>query len=374
MHHSLDHVPGRPRERGLRGEPGQREQGEQHAQLHRDTSVAGGRAILHQRGDTLMRRLAGSAALLVLAFALFAAWGLRFRRAPEPMLPGSLIGGSLEHGGRARTWHAYLPAQRAAAPALVFVLHGSGGDWAQARGGYAYDFDALAEAEGFIPIYPDGFESHWNDCRKAGPYAANTLDVDDVGFFRALVAKLVAEHGADRSRVFATGISNGGQMALRLALEAPDLVRAVAPVAASLPAERNMDCKPAGRPVSVLIMNGTADPMNPFDGGDVALYGLVGNRGAVLSSEESIDYFRDLAGHTQAPELETLPDLDPGDASTVEVKRWRAAGHKSVALYAIQNGGHNAPSPALEIPRLFGPTNHDISAAHEMWRFFAEAP
>ena len=197
-----------------------------------------------------MRRLAWAAAAVVLGLALFAAWGLRFRRAPEPTLPGSLVAGSLDHGGRTRTWHAYLPAQRAAAPALVFVLHGSNGDWIQARTGYAYDFDALAETEGFIPIYPDGFEGHWNDCRKAGPYAANALDIDDVGFLRALVEKFAAEHGVDRRRVFATGISNGGQMALRLALEAPELVRAVAPVAASLPAANNLDCKPAGRPVS----------------------------------------------------------------------------------------------------------------------------
>ena len=313
-------------------------------------------------------------ALLVVALLLLAAWGLRLRRVPEPALSGLLAAGSLEHGGRMRSWHAYLPAQRAAAPALVFVLHGSGGDWTQARGGYGYDFDVLAEAEGFIPIYPDGFEQHWNDCRKAGPYAANTLDVDDVGFFRAMVERFAAEHGADRTRVFATGISNGGQMALRLALEAPDLVRAVAPVAASLPAERNMDCKPAGRPVSVLIMNGSADPMNPFAGGDVALYGWLGNRGAVLSSADSIDYFRDIAGYVSEPEVAVLPDRDAGDGSTVEVTRWRAPGRKSVALYAIRNGGHNAPHPELQIPRLLGRTNHDIHAAHEIWRFFAEAP
>ncbi len=319
-----------------------------------------------------MRRLLVILAVSALALALFAAWGLRMRRPPEPSLPGQLIAGSLEHAGRTRTWHAYLPAQRTPSPALVFVLHGSNGDWAQARGGYAYDFDVLAESEGFIPVYPDGVEGHWNDCRKAGPYAANTLDIDDVGFLRALAERFANEHGADAKRVFATGISNGGQMALRLALEAPELVRAVAPVAASLPAERNMDCKPAGRPVSVLIMNGTADPMNPWGGGDVALYGLVGNRGAVLSSDDSIDYWRDLAGHTAAPERVALPDLDPGDASTVEVTRWSAPGRKSVALYAIRNGGHNAPSPALQIPRLFGPTNHDISAAHEIWRFFQE--
>jgi polyhydroxybutyrate depolymerase len=321
-----------------------------------------------------MRRIALAFGLLLLALVALGAWGLRFRRVPEPALPGSLASGSLEHDGRTRSWHAYLPAQRAASPALVFVLHGSGGDWAQARGGYGYDFDVLAETEGFIPIYPDGFEAHWNDCRKAGPYAANALDVDDVGFFRAMVDRFAGEHGADRTRVFATGISNGGQLALRLALEAPDLVRAVAPVAASLPAERNMDCRPAGRPVSVLIMNGSADPMNPFDGGDVALYGLVGNRGAVLSTFESADYFRDIAGHDGSGERTVLPDLDPNDASTVEVIRWAAPGRAAVALYAIRNGGHNAPHPELTIPRLLGPTNHDIHAAHEIWRFFAEAP
>jgi polyhydroxybutyrate depolymerase len=322
----------------------------------------------------MRRRIALAAGLLVLALAAVAAFGLRFRRVPEPALPGVLAAGSLEHDGRTRTWRAYLPAQRAASPALVLVLHASVGDAAQARAGYGYDFDLLAETEGFIAVYPEGVEEHWNDCRKEAPYAANTLDVDDVGFVRALVDRFAREHGADRARVFATGVSNGGQFALRLALEAPDLVRAVAPVAASLPAERNMDCRPAGRPVSVLIMNGTADPMNPFDGGDVALYGLLGNRGAVLSSAESADYFRDLAGHDGAAERSVLPDLAPDDGSTVEVTRWQAPGRKTVALYAIRNGGHSAPHPELTLPRLLGPSNHDIHAAHEIWRFFAAAP
>jgi polyhydroxybutyrate depolymerase len=314
--------------------------------------------------------------VIVLAgLALVAAWGLRFRRPPEPDLPGRLVGGALEHEGRTRTWHAYLPARPLASPALVFVLHGSGGDGEQARGGYAYAFDVLAERDGFVPIYPDGFERHWNDCRKAGPYSANALDVDDVGFLGALVDRFVAEHGADPTRVFATGISNGGQMALRLALEAPERVRAVAPVVASLPAAGNLDCETAGRPVSILIMNGTADPMNPFEGGDVALYGVVGNRGAVLSSADSIDYFRELAGHAEPPSaVERLPDRDPGDGSTIEVRRWRAPGRRDVELWVVENGGHSAPHPDITLPRLLGPTNHDISAAEEIWKFFAAAP
>jgi polyhydroxybutyrate depolymerase len=114
--------------------------------------------------------------------------------------------------------------------------------------------------------------------------------------------------------------------------------------------------------------------MNPWAGGDVALYGLIGNRGAVLSTEQSIDYFRELAGHTGAAEVSTLSDREPNDGSTVELRRWSTPGKKPVVLYAIRNGGHNAPHPKLTLPRLLGPTNHDISAAEEIWRFFSEAP
>jgi hypothetical protein len=62
----------------------------------------------------MMRRLGLAFGVLVLALAALAAWGLRFRRVPEPALPGALVAGSLEHGGRTRTWRAYLPAERVA--------------------------------------------------------------------------------------------------------------------------------------------------------------------------------------------------------------------------------------------------------------------
>ncbi|MBW2245563.1 MAG: prolyl oligopeptidase family serine peptidase, partial [Deltaproteobacteria bacterium] len=232
----------------------------------------------------------------------------------------------------------------------------------------------LAEEHGFLVAYPDGFERHWNGCRRAGPYAANLQNVNDVGFAAALIERLAASDGIDRTRVFATGISNGGQLALRLALESPRRFRAVAPVIASLPAGNNMGCEPAGRPISILMLNGTDDPMNPFGGGKVALYGRWGDRGDVLSSEDMLDYWRELAGHETEPKREFLPDLAPDDGSHIERIGWQAPGRASVWLYAVHGGGHTVPHPDQRMPRLLGATNQDAAAAELIWRFFDAAP
>jgi len=306
------------------------------------------------------------AALLVGA----ATYLLHFKLVPEPQLPGVLATGKLEWQGHERSYLYYKPKRRAPRHGLVFVMHGSGGDPQQARLSYAYEFERLADIFGFFVVYPQGYEKHFNGCRKKGPYAANALDIDDVGFLRALTRQFVIEHGADPEAVFATGISNGGQMALRLALEAPDLVAAVAPVATSMPTARNMDCSLSGLPVPLLLINGTDDPMNPYQGGKVALYGLVGDRGQVVSSLESVEYWARLAGHSQQPARFTLPDMAPDDSSTTEVTLWRQPGLESVALYTVHGGGHNVPHPVLKAPKLLGGTSRDFIGAEAIWAFF----
>jgi polyhydroxybutyrate depolymerase len=59
-----------------------------------------------------------------------------------------------------------------------------------------------------------------------------------------------------------------------LALEMPDTFAALAAVAANLPIEANLDCQPSQRPVSIAILNGTNDPINPYNGGLVTLFGV----------------------------------------------------------------------------------------------------
>ena len=313
-------------------------------------------------------------ALVAAAFAGLAFWALRHSLPPMPELAGKIERGALEHGGRTRTWIAYLPAKPAAHPALVIALHASMGSGQQARATYGYDFDLLAEQHGFIAVYPQGFEGHWNDCKVKGPYSAKSENIDDVGFLRALVHRLVKDHDADPARVYVTGISNGGSMTLCLAMLTPDVARAYAAVVASVPAPENMAATPKDQAVSVLLMNGTDDPINPWQGGDVVLWPVLKNRGPVLSAQASIDYFRKLAGLEGAPRVNRFPDRDPGDGSTAERSSWSAIGKRSVALYTIKGGGHGVPHPATHGWRLLGHTNRDIHAANEIWEFFQSAP
>jgi polyhydroxybutyrate depolymerase len=307
-------------------------------------------------------------ALLLVFAALF--YLLRLEMVAEPVLPGEIRQGQLEWDGRVRTFSWYQPDRRALTPALVFVLHGSMGDGDMARASFAYEFERLAEQHGFIPVFPDGFEGHFNDCRKAGPYSANELEIDDVGFLSAVVDSLATSANADASRVYATGLSNGGNMALRLGLEMPGLFRAVAPVATALPLDDNLDCTKSGKAVALLLMNGTADPMNPYQGGTVALYGLFGNRGEVLSSQDTVAYFANLAGHKQPPTQRELPDRNTDDAGTVLVTEWLAPAKPPVALYTVTGGGHAAPHPHMSLPKLLGGSNHDFIAAEAIWEFF----
>ena len=152
------------------------------------------------------------------AFAGLALFALRNELPHKPQLPGKAETGRLEHGGRTRTWIAYVPAKPQANPALVIALHGSMGTGERARRVYGYDFDLLAEKHGFIAVYPQGYGGYWNDCKVKGSYAAKSENADDVGFLHALVDRLVKDYTCDRAHVYVTGVSNGGSMAIRLAL------------------------------------------------------------------------------------------------------------------------------------------------------------
>ena len=245
------------------------------------------------------------------------------------------------------------------------VLHGSDQDGEQIRRWTGYGFDRLADEHGFAVAYPNGYEGYWNACNIVGDYSANKLNIDDLGFLTAIVDKLVNELGIDPGRVFATGVSRGGHMAFRLALEAPSRFRAVAAVAANLPTPENFKCKPAEQGTSsVMIMNGMKDPLNPFDGGEVKFFGLI-RRGRVRSSRESGQYFAALYHIPSAPQTDQTQPTDGAD-----VTLWQNDPKVQVELVTIRGGGHVMPQPYWRAPRVLGPTPKEPNGPAMIWDFF----
>lgn len=174
---------------------------------------------------------------------------------------------TLVHGGTERHYELRVPASPppAAGWPVVLVLHGGGGNAANAEA--MTGFSALAAREGFMVAYPEGTGrlggrlQTWNAGHCCGQ--AMSRRVDDVGFIDAVVAELIARHMADPRRVYLTGLSNGGMMTHRAALEKPRRFAAIAPVIASVFGDEPL----AASPVSALIINGAQDTAVPPQGG-----------------------------------------------------------------------------------------------------------
>lgn len=323
------------------------------------------------RWRRILKGILVSTAIVAVLISATAYLALSHSSAPEPALSGSVEHGTLTHEGRSRAWISYMPAKLAPHPALVIVLHGSMGTGQQARAvSFGYDFDRLADQNGFLVAYPQGVDGNWNDCRATQANTAKRQHIDDTGFLRALVQRLSHQHGVDPSNVYVAGVSNGGSMTICLAMLTPDLARAYAAVIANVPTADNMSAAPSGKVVSILFMNGTDDPVVPWNGGTVELWPVLASRGTVLSTPASVGYFRHLAGLEGAPRITRFADADTSDGTTVEASLWSAGGRHRVALFAVHGGGHNVPQPRMYGMRLLGRSNRDIRAANEIWTFF----
>jgi polyhydroxybutyrate depolymerase len=312
----------------------------------------------------------GVLALVAAGAALFG----YFLYTPEPALPalsGVLVPREIVVDGVKRTFLSYRPKSLPASAPLLLVMHGSGEDAQQLRRGTGYAFERLADAHGFALAYPESRTFDWNDCSSIGDYRVAGRASDDLGFLKALVKQMVADEGADQARVFAAGVSAGGSMALRLALEAPAQFRAVAAVSANVPHPDNFKCQPAGPGASVMLMNGTSDPLVPFGGGEVNLLGLFFKAGKVLSSAQSAAYFAALNDLPVSPARTQAPDAA---GAPVRLSTWGGVNGAQVALAAIDGGGHGLPQPYARRPRLLGPSPMAPDGAALIWAFFARQP
>ncbi|QKJ20383.1 alpha/beta hydrolase family esterase [Microbacterium hominis] len=304
-------------------------------------------------------------ALALIAGAL-AAWFLWAPAPAEPELDAQVVTGSVEVDGMTREYLAVVPAALPEDAPVVFAFHGSRMDAAGMRAATGYRFDELAVDRGFVAVYPQGYEQTWHDCRAETPYPARMDDIDDVAFVEAMIDDLSVEQGTSTREVFATGLSNGGHLAYRLATEAPQLVRGVAAFAAAYPARENDVCVWEGTPVPTMIVLGDADPINPFEGGVAGTFG--GSLGAVLSAEESAAFLADRNGDASLPE--SAPYANTDAAGDTDVTTTRYDGEAPVLLFAVAGGGHVVPNPTYTQPRVMGGTTAHLDGPLAAVEFF----
>ena len=273
----------------------------------------------------------------------------------------------------------YAPDTRAPGAALVLLLHGGGGSiestWSQEVG---VSWRSLADRHGFVICLPEGRSDpgdhaahHWNDCRIEIVSDQASSSENDVGFILSVLEDVVVEYAVSRDRVYAAGVSNGGMMAYRLAIEAGAHFAGIAAVIANLadPSE----CGNPASPIPMLIMNGSKDPIVPAEGGCVTRSTC--DRGRVMSTAKTVAFWVNANLANPVPQVEKLPDRDPGDRSTVTVYRYAAAPPGApVVFYDVIGAGHSVPgSAAIGVLRqlVAGGKNRDIDGPAEIWAFFS---
>ncbi|MBE1531028.1 alpha/beta hydrolase family esterase [Actinomadura algeriensis] len=235
-------------------------------------------------------------------------------------------------------WKDGRPAEP---PALVLALHGGLADMNKAED--RTGFSDLADEKGFLVAYPNGFMTTWNAGDCCG--AAKIGGIDDVEFLAELITKLTDAGLADPDRVFVTGFSNGAGMAYKFACRKPDMVAGIGAVEGALVTE----CDP-GKPVSAMIVHGTADSNVPFKGGGDRDFN---DKRPFPPVSKAVDFWRKLAG---------LGELSEDVAGLGENGNCKSTGKGpggfAVALCTIAGGTHEWPSGASE----------------RLWEFFADHP
>ena len=247
---------------------------------------------------------------------------------------------TLETAEGQRSFRVHLPPRHnpGRASPLVLNFHGYSRD-AMEQETYS-GLLPLADTEGFILVTPDGagYPLQWNVVDVYGDSG-----VDDVAFTVQLVDHLAGTFCVDLQRVYATGISNGGEMAAQVGCLWPGVFAAVAPVAGVV----YQGCQ--GRAMPVVSFHGTWDYNVPFETAPPAM--------AEWARHNSCAGDLEIARISESVTRESYSGCSGAD----------------VVLYVIDGGGHTWPDAEDESGGV-GPTTHEINANRLIWEFFRSHP
>jgi len=263
------------------------------------------------------------------------------------------------HDGEERKYSVFLPQnyQVGMQLPLVLNLHGFGSSGIQQT--LYTTLSDVADTANFIIVIPEGLEgttawgqtnTHWNAYYGTG--------VDDLGFLNLLIDKMYTDYDVDLSRVYSTGMSNGGFMSYRLACELSDRIAAIASITGSVVLQQFDNCNP-DRPVPVMEVHGTDDDIVPFNG--IALFSP--------PIPDLVDFWVNHNNCQTPADTIPLPDINMDDMSTVNLLKYENGDDDAeVWFYIVENGGHTWPGAAIDLPNNV--TNRDFLASVHIWDFF----
>jgi polyhydroxybutyrate depolymerase len=242
---------------------------------------------------------------------------------------------------------------------VIISLHGRFGD-GKSMLRFA-DFRSLAERDKFIIVCPDGINRSWN---AGGPTPAERKGINDIKFIDELITYIIKTYNGDASRVYVTGMSNGGFLSTRLACELSNRIAAIAAVGASM--IKNMGYRPE-KPIPVMYIQGTKDPLVPYDG----VMKRIASREVFYSHEDILKLWADADHCDKTPVITNMPD-NTGDGTSIIKEEYSnpATGIKVIG-YTITNGGHTWPGGTQYLPKnMIGAVSHNMNACQVIWDFF----
>lgn len=107
--------------------------------------------------------------------------------------------------------YIYVPAKVATSPGVVFTLHGASGNAQQQF--ISTPYATLAEQYGFIAVYPESPQGAW-DATSSKSLLHNGGGASQS--IASMAAYVISTYKANTSKVFVSGVSSGGTMAVSL--------------------------------------------------------------------------------------------------------------------------------------------------------------
>jgi polyhydroxybutyrate depolymerase len=294
---------------------------------------------------------------------------------------------------------------------VVIVLHGMSQDADDIE--RLTRFDELADKDGIISVYPIAMHGRWNvgvrpqqaqrptgmgpgrrryggggypgggypgggggypggggqrqgqDPQNQDPNQDRRAEpADDIAFFNQMLDQMATKFSVDSSRIYAAGLSEGGFMSLRVGCALSDRIAAVAALGAAMP--KTMICVPT-RPVPLVMINGTSDPVVPYGGGTEHNRNL-----SVISVEDSAKAWARIDRCAEKPDKSKLSPQAKGGMETKVDTYNGCQQNAQVVLYSVKGAGNTWPGgEQYEAEKTIGKTSQDLNANEVLWSFFA---